>query len=150
MKERILIGADHAGYDLKEQLKKYLSELGYEVEDFGAGKIDPEDDYPVILTPLAYEIAKNPNQKAIVLGGSGQGEAILCNRFPGIRAAVFYGGNLDIIKLSREHNDANVLSLGARFLNIDEAKQAVKLWLDTKFSEDERHIRRISLLDEIE
>jgi ribose 5-phosphate isomerase B len=150
MKEKILIGADHAGYELKEQLKTFLIEKGYEVEDFGAGKLDPNDDYPVILTPLAYELARNPMHKAIVLGGSGQGEAIICNRFPGIRATVYYGGNTEILKLGREHNDANVLSLGARFLSVEEAKEAVSIWLETKFSEDERHIRRITLLDEIE
>ena len=90
---------------------------------------------------------KNSNTKAIILGGSGQGEDMVANKFEGVRAAEYYGGNLEIVKLSREHNDANVLSLGARFLSLEEAKEAVKLWLETPFSNEERHARRISEIE---
>ena len=144
----IYLGTDHAGFKLKESLKTYLAGLGYEVEDFGAFEYDPNDDYPDFIRSVAEAVAKNPDEdRGIILGGSGQGEAMVANRFPGIRAAVFYGGPQDIIKLSREHNNANILSLGARFLSEEQAKQAVKLWLETSFSNEERHIRRIKKID---
>lgn len=140
----LLIASDHAGFELKEKLKVYLAEIGYSAKDFGALSYDENDDYPDFILPLAEEIAKDPeNSKGIVLGGSGQGEAMAANRIKGCRAVVYYGGNLDIIKLSRQHNDANVLSLGARFLTEEEAKAAVKLWLETLFSNEERHSRRL-------
>lgn len=140
----ILIASDHAGFELKEKLKVYLAELGHSAKDFGAFSYDENDDYPDFILPLAEEIAKDPeNSKGIVLGGSGQGEAMAANRIKNCRAIVYYGGNSDIIKLSRRHNDANILSLGARFLAEDEAKQAVKLWLSTPFSGEERHVRRL-------
>lgn len=144
---QIFIASDHAGFELKEKLKVFLTKLGYEVEDKGAFELNPEDDYPDFIYLVAKEIAQNPESRGIILGGSGQGEAICANKFKSVRAAVFYGGDKEIISLSREHNDANVLSLGARFLNEEEAKEAVKLWLETPFSKDERHIRRIKMLE---
>lgn len=147
MKQTILIGADHAGYELKNIIEKYLIEKGYDVEDFGAEILDPLDDFTKILSPLAYKISQNPELKGIVFGGSGQGEAQVCNRHKGVRAAVYYGGNTDIVKLSREHNDANVLSIGARFVNDFDAKTAVDLWLATEFSGDEKYARRNKELD---
>ena len=109
---------------------------------------DPEDDYPDLVRIAAEKVAADPAvHRAMVLGATGQGEAMACNRFPGVRAAVYYGGTTDIITLSREHNDANVLSLGAAFLNHDEVKGAIKLWLDTPFSNAERHVRRIAKID---
>ena len=147
----ILIATDHAGFELKNALVPYLQTLGYEVEDMGAAHLDMADDYPPIMAPLALKIATAPDTYlGIVFGGSGNGEAMVCNRFPGVRAAVYYGGTTDIVKLSREHNDANILSLGARFLSETDMKAAVKLWLDTDFSGEERHARRIELIDEIE
>ncbi len=145
MKQTILIGADHAGFELKNIIEKYLIEKGYDVEDFGANILDPLDDFTKILSPLAYKISQNSALKGIVFGGSGQGEAVICNRYKGVRAAVYYGGNLEIVKLSREHNDANVLSIGARF--VDNAKEAVDLWLTTSFSNDEKYARRNKELD---
>lgn len=144
----IFLASDHAGYELKERLKNYLSSLGYEVEDCGAFEYDQGDDYPDFIFSAAKKVAENPlKNRAIILGGSGQGEAMAANRIKGVRAAVIYSFNEDIIKLSRQHNDANVLSLGARFLSGEEAEAAVKLWLETPFSQEERHKRRIGKLD---
>jgi ribose 5-phosphate isomerase B len=140
----IHIATDHAGFDLKEKLKNYLNELGHEVTDHGAFELNEKDDYPDFISLAAYAVVEDPNARGIILGGSGQGEAMCANRFKGIRAAVFYGGSLEIVKRSREHNDANMLSLGARFVTEDEAKNAVKLFLETEFSNEERHMRRLS------
>ena len=148
---KIYIGADHAGFELKEILKEHLISQDFDVEDCGAEEYEGGDDYPVVLTPLAFKVAEDPeNSRGIVIGKSGQGEAIICNRFPGIRAIVYNSNNLEIIKLGREHNDSNVLSLGAGFISEEEAIEAVDLWLETEFSEEERHRRRNHMLDEIE
>lgn len=156
----ILVGADHAGFELKKKLVDFLRSEGHAVEDMGAEKLVPDDDYPEILAPLAMRVATDPEKYAgIVIGGSGTGEAIVCNRFPGVRAAVYYGGgyndekswsSLDIVRLSREHNDANVLSLGARFVSDEEALAAARLFFGTPFSGEDRHARRIAEIDEIE
>jgi len=144
----IYIGADHRGFKLKEILKIFLKENGHEVVDFGNSNYDENDDYPDFILPVAKKVAESPEQnRGIVLGGSGQGEAMAANRIKGVRAAVIYSYNEDIIKLSREHNDANVLSLGASFLNEEQAKKAVKLWLETPFSGEERHIKRIKKIE---
>lgn len=141
---KIFFAADHAGFEMKNELISYAKELGYEVEDCGAYELNPDDDYPEFIKKAAKAVSEDSeNSKAIILGGSGQGEDMVANKFPNVRSAEYYGGNLEIIKLSREHNDANVLSLGARFISLDEAKEAVKLWLETKFSGEERHKRRI-------
>ena len=147
----IYLGADHAGFDLKEEIKKYLQEQGKEVENLGAFELNPDDDYPDFVRPVAEKVALRQaqgehNTFGIVLGGSGQGEAIVSNRLRGIRAAVYYGGSLDVIKLSRQHNNANILSLGARFLTKEQAIEAVKIWLETPF-EGGRHQRRIEKID---
>ncbi|MBI5045481.1 MAG: RpiB/LacA/LacB family sugar-phosphate isomerase [Candidatus Niyogibacteria bacterium] len=149
----IHIGTDHAGFELKEKLKSYFAEIGYEVKDHGAFGYDAVDDYPDFIRPVAEAVAKDPdNEKGIVLGGSGQGEAMVANRYRGVRAVVFYCPHFnetaqEIIRLSREHNNANVLSLGARFLDEETAKKAVKLWLDTAFQGEERHVRRLKKID---
>jgi ribose 5-phosphate isomerase B len=149
MKQKIFLGADHAGYKLKEEVKKFLLDRGFDIVDKGAGKFDEKDDYPDFIFPVAKEVAKNPNSRGIIFGASGQGEAIAANRIKGIRAALYYGSNPDIVKLSRTHNDANILSLGARFLGKKEAVEAVKSWLNTDFSSEERHTRRIKKLDKV-
>lgn len=143
----IYIGSDHAGFELKEHLKNYLSGLGLEAIDNGAHTLDAEDDYPDFIVPVAKAVAENYENKGIILGGSGQGEAIAANKIVGVRAAVFYGGPMDIITLSREHNDANILSLGARFLSKEEAEKAVRVWLGTPFSRGAHHIRRIDKIN---
>jgi ribose 5-phosphate isomerase B len=147
--KKVYLASDHAGFELKEALLPFLTERGFMPEDLGPFTLDPQDDYPDTLLPLARAIAAEPGACGIVIGGSGQGEAIACNRFKGVRAAVYYGGNLEILKLSREHNNANVLSLGARFITAEEAKEAVLGWLATNFSGDERHARRIQKLDNV-
>ena len=146
-KNKIYLGADHAGFELKEHIMKFLINKGYKVEDQGTYKFDQNDDYPDFIIPVAKNVAKNPNGRGIIFGASGQGEAIAANRTKGVRAAVYYGGNMEIVKLSRTHNNANILSLGARFLTKEEAVKAVKLWLDTDFSNETRHIRRIKKID---
>lgn len=141
----IYLASDHAGFALKENIKKFLADSGYEVKDFGAFKLDPEDDYPDFIKLAAEAVARDPeHSRGVVLGGSGQGEAMVANRYKGVRAAVYYGGAQDIVKLSREHNNANVLSLGARFVTEEEALAAVKLWLETPFSKEPRHARRLA------
>jgi ribose 5-phosphate isomerase B len=148
---KIYIATDHAGYDMKEAIASYVEkDLGYTVADMGAHQNDPNDDYPDFMQLAAQEVSHDPTgSRGIILGGSGQGEAIVANRFPNVRCAVFYGGDLDIVKLSREHNNTNMIALGARFLSLDEAKSAVKLWLETMFLEEERHIRRLKKIEKI-
>jgi ribose 5-phosphate isomerase B len=141
---KIYIGSDHAGFELKEKLKVYIKELGYEIEDKGAFSLDSNDDYPDFIVPVAESVAKDIYSLGLILGGSGEGEQISANKIDGIRAIEYYGGNLEIVKLGREHNNANILSLGARFINEDEAKKAVKIFIDTSFSNEERHVRRLN------
>lgn len=159
---KIYIGGDHAGFELKEKLKVYFGELGYEMEDKGAPAFNTDDDYPDFVMPVAEAVAEGPEsegRRGIILGGSGQGEAICANRVKGARAVVFYGEAVpnkeididgrksadpfEIVKLARLHNDANILSIGVRFVSEDQAKFAIELFLSTKFSGDERHIRRL-------
>ena len=141
---KIIIGSDHAGYELKERIKEYLDGLRVEYEDVGPKSLDPSGDYPDYIISAAKKVAENLKEnKGIVIGGSGQGEAIAANKVKGVRATVYNGGSLDIVKLSRTHNDSNVLSLGARFLTQEEAIKAVEVWLETPFSNEERHKRRI-------
>lgn len=143
---KIHLASDHAGFEIKSELNTFLQERGYEVVDHGAYTYDEVDDYPDLVRKAALN-ATSLDDRAIILGGSGQGEAIVANRIKGVRATVYYGGPIEIIKLSREHNDANVLSLGARFLDSQTAKEAVTTWLETPFSGEERHLRRINKID---
>ncbi|MEK7150591.1 MAG: RpiB/LacA/LacB family sugar-phosphate isomerase [Patescibacteria group bacterium] len=147
MATRVYLAADHAGFGLKEEIKKLLSTHGFEVTDVGAIHLDKADDYPVYMRAAAEAVARDVGSFGIIFGGSGEGEAMVANRVKGVRAAEYYGGALDIIKLSREHNDANILSIGARFVSREGAERAVLLWLETKFSGDERHVRRIKEID---
>jgi ribose 5-phosphate isomerase B len=148
---KIFIATDHAGYEMKQVIASYIEkELGFTVADMGAHQNDPNDDYPDFIHLAAEEVSHDPTgSRGIILGGSGQGEAIVANRYPKVRCAVYYGGPLEIVKLSREHNNANMLSLGARFMSIDDAKAAVKLWLESTFLEEERHTRRLKKLEQI-
>jgi ribose 5-phosphate isomerase B len=157
---KIYIATDHAGFELKEKLVPFLGEMGHEVVDKGAFKLDENDDYPDFIAEASREVslANSVDVRGIILGGSGQGEAIVANKFPHVRAVVFNGqyeskdGSEvpDEIFLTRSHNDSNILSLGARFITEDIAKRAVREWLDTPFSGEERHIRRINKIALIE
>ena len=142
----IVLATDHAGFELKEAVKKSLLELGFEVKDFGALEYEPTDDYPDFINPAAKFISENDNAMGIIFGGSGQGEAMAANRFKGVRAAVFYDGPDEIINLSRLHNNANVLSFGSRFIDAKRAKELIKQWLSVEF-EGGRHQKRIEKLD---
>ena len=144
---KIHLATDHAGLELKEKVKLYLSDLNYEVIDHGAYEYDALDDYPDFIFPCANAVSNDPESKGIILGGSGQGEAMAANRVKGVRAAVFYNGPDEIIKLSRQHNNANILSLGARFMSEQEMYKIIEVWLSTDF-ESGRHQRRIEKLDE--
>ena len=144
---KIHVATDHAGLELKEKVKLYLSDLNYEVIDHGAYEYDALDDYPDFIFPCANAVSNDPESKGIILGGSGQGEAMAANRVKGVRAAVFYNGPDEIIKLSRQHNNANILSLGARFMSDEEMYKIIEVWLSTDF-ESGRHQRRIEKLDE--
>ena len=156
---KIAITTDHAGFEALKELKTYLESLGHECIEYGPTVFDAEDDYPEFMFPAARAVAAGECERGVIMGGSGQGEAMAANRIAGVRAALFYGpvtakaavdadGTLsddpyEIVKLSRQHNDANVLSLSGRFLTLDEMKTALKLWLETPFSGAERHARRI-------
>ena len=163
---KVYFASDHAGYDLKNALVAHVRTLGYEVEDLGAFSLDPKDDYPDFITPCARKVAEEAARggaeaaRGIIIGGSGQGEAMAANRVPGVRAAVFYGpmrvtmaldieggrseDGYDAVRLPRRHNDANVLSIGARFVSGEEADKAVRIFLETPFSGAERHTRRLA------
>lgn len=161
---KIAITTDHAGFGALQQLDVYLQSLGHQTVNFGPKTLDMDDDYPEFMFPAAKAVANGECERGIILGGSGQGEAIAANRIKGVRAALFYGPVLaktaidaegqmstdpyEIVKLSRQHNDANILSLSGRFLTIDEMKTAIKIWLETPFSGVERHARRVKQLDQ--
>jgi len=156
----IYFASDHAGFALKNALVEHVRTLGYDVEDLGPFSLEPGDDYPDYMTPLAKRVASEADARGIIVGGSGQGEAMCANRVSGIRAAVFYGpravtaaldvegghseDGFDAVRLPRRHNDANVLSIGARFVSGEDADTAVRIFLDTPFSDSPRHARRLA------
>ena len=156
---KIYLACDHAGFQLKNVLLEQLPIHGHEVEDCGAFELNPDDDYPDYVKPLADKVLGDPGAVGIVCAGSGQGEAMCANRIQGIRAAVFYGpmpahetldkeggfsqDGYDAVRLSRRHNDANILSIGARFVSPAQAQEAVQTFLTTEFTADERHVRRL-------
>ena len=145
MNKTIVLATDHAGFELKEHVKKILIKKGYDINDFGALEYDNLDDYPDFILPAAKYISEH-KLIGIIFGGSGQGEAMAANRINGIRAAVFYNGPDEIVELSRLHNNANILSIGARFVNNQEVEKVIELWLSTDFEEG-RHEKRINKLD---
>lgn len=142
------LATDHAGFEHKEALKVWLDEERIPYTDHGAMHLDPDDDFVDFITPAAKAVSQKPAEdKAIIFGGSGSGEAMRANQYPHVRAAVYYGGVTDIVSLSRLHNDANVLSIGARFVSVEDTLQAASLWLTTDFSNEPRHIRRIKKMN---
>jgi len=155
---KVYFAADHAGFGLKQSLIPFVRDMGFEVEDCGPASLQDGDDYPDFVLPCARKVSETSESFGIVIGASGQGEAMAANRVKGVRAAVYYGeafgsqndaqGNiLNLIQSVRAHNDANVLSLGARFVTDAAAKSAVKMFLETPFSNGEHHARRIAKLD---
>ena len=147
---KIYISSDHAGFDLKTHLITFFKDKNFDVADKGPFEKNPDDDYPDLIALVAEEVSQNPLEAlGIVIGLSGQGEAMAANKFQNVRAGVYYGGPKEIVELMREHNNANVLSLGAKFLSKEEAEMAVALWLETKFSNDPRHVRRIEKMNDL-
>jgi ribose 5-phosphate isomerase B len=140
---KIAIGSDHAGFRYKEKIKQFLIELGHAVDDFGTDSEEPVD-YPLFIRPVALAVARGEVDRGVVLGGSGNGEAMAANRVRGVRCALCW--NVESARLGRQHNDANVISLGQRMLTEEAALEIVRTWLETPF-EGGRHLRRIQLLD---
>jgi ribose 5-phosphate isomerase B len=140
---RIAIGSDHAGFAYKEGIKEFLMEEGHQVQDLGAYSEEPVD-YPIYIRPVAEAVARGEYDRGIVLGGSGNGEAIVANRVRGVRCTLCW--NVESARLAREHNDSNVLSLGQRLLSLDMALEIVDVWLKTGF-DGGRHARRIEQID---
>jgi ribose 5-phosphate isomerase B len=145
---RVHLGSDHAGFELKQHLAEWLAAHGYEAVDHGAFEYDADDDYPPFCLQAATGVVGDEGSLGIVIGGSGNGEQMAANKVPGVRAALAWDD--DTAKLAREHNDANVVSLGARMLSTDEAVRLVEIFLDTPYSGAERHARRIGMLSEYE
>lgn len=160
----IYFAGDHAGFEMKGKLMEFVRSLGHEVEDLGPFSLDAEDDYPDFVIPLAQKVVDQSKRlnlesekrfnldsetRGIVVAGSGQGEIIAMNRVRGARAALFCPCNFDLIKASRDHNNSNIFAIGARFCTLEQAKEAVRLWLETPFSGDERHVRRLAKIEKL-
>lgn len=146
----VFLATDHAGLEHKQAVDDYLKENGYTTTDFGAFMKNPEDDFPIFISQAARTISTNPEGHAgIIFGGSGQGEAMMANRFPEVRAAVYYGGDTEVVRLAREHNNANVLAIGARFVSIEDSIKAVSLWLSTAPLPDKKYARRNQQIEQI-
>jgi len=143
----IYLGADHAGFNLKEELKKYLKELGYKYEDLGNQQLEPKDDYPDFALAVAEKVAAS-KEKGILICATGFGMAIAANKVKGIRAAVCW--NEFTALQSRQHNDANILCLGGKVIDLETAKKIVRIWLETEFTGEERHVRRLVKVKEME
>lgn len=146
----IHLACDHAGFAHKQAVASWLLAEGANIIDHGAKVLDAQDDFPDFVWLAAAAVSKKPDEtRAIIFGGSGQGEAIVANRFPNVRAAVFYGGDESIVSLSREHNDANVLSIGARFVDIDTSMRIIWNWLHTDALADIKYHRRNQKIEAI-
>ena len=145
---RVYLGSDHAGFELKQHLVNHLSKQGHEVVDIGPRVYDAEDDYPPFCLATGAKVVADPGSLGIVIGGSGNGEQIAANKIAGVRAALAW--KVEVAQLARQHNDANVLSLGAREHTLDEAASFADAFLATPFSGNERHARRIAELTEFE
>lgn len=163
----VYLATDHTGLETKERLKAFLTQEGYQVEDCGAYEYDKDDDYPDFIAKAAQKVSEDPeNSRGIIFGGSGQGEAMTANKFKGVRAGVFYGPVVptraaditgrqssdpyEMLRLTREHNNANILSIGTRFLTDEEILKVAKLWLEAPFTNQERHARRVNKILQIE
>ena len=141
---KIAVGSDHAGFRYKEEIKRFLTDLGHQVTDFGTSSEEPVD-YPLFVRPATSSVARGEVDRGVILGGSGNGEAMVANRVKGIRCAVCW--NAESARLARQHNDANMISLGQRMMSQEQALEIVRVWLETPF-EGGRHVRRIQMIDE--
>jgi len=153
MRTKVYLATDHAGFAYKNIVRNLIEreyEETYEAIDCGSYKHDPTDDYPDFIKKASESVSKSPhNSLGIIFGGSGQGEAMVANKYPGVRATVYYGRETEILTLSKEHNNANILSIGARFVSEELLEEVVRLWLAGRFSQDERHVRRINKMDSL-
>ncbi len=163
---KVYLATDHAGLDIKNKMIDYLKELGYDAQDCGAFTYDKNDDYPDLISEAAKKVSENPESFGIVFGGSGQGEQIVANKFKNVRCALFYSPALpaqaidingneshdeyEMLRLTRAHNNSNMLSLGIRFLTEEQIKNAVKTFLESPFPGDERHKRRVEKIKDLE
>ena len=163
---KIAIASDHAGFELKNKLIEILKGKGHDVADCGPESLNPDDDYPDFIGKASEMVSSDSTITGIVLGGSGEGEQIAANKYKGVRCALFYGpvapvsevdisgkkssDPYEIVRLAREHNDANMLSIAVRFVGDDEAIEAIDLFLNTPFSQEERHLRRVEKIKKIE
>jgi ribose 5-phosphate isomerase B len=145
---RVYLGSDHAGYELKTDLADHLTGLGHQVVDVGPHRYDPDDDYPAFCLVTAARVVADPGSLGVVIGGSGNGEQIAANKVPGARAALAWSEST--ARLAREHNDANLIGVGARMHSREEAFGIVSAFLETPFSDGERHARRIGQIREYE
>ncbi len=145
---KIALGADHAGFDLKEKIKQFLIEEGHEPVDVGALSLEPRDDYPIFAEKAAELVASRKAERGIVVCDTGIGVDIVANKVPGVRSALVH--DEELARRTREHNDTNVLALGAMFLDEDKARRITKNWLETEFSGAERHARRIREIADVE
>lgn len=145
---QVHIGGDHASFELHQELLSFLEAEGHEVVDHGPFEYDAVDDYPVFVLRAAEGVAANPGSRGIVLGGSGNGEQMAANKVEGIRAALCY--NAELAQLAREHNDAQVISIGGRMQSVEEAKEMVRVFLGTDFTGEQRHQRRIDMVTRYE
>jgi ribose 5-phosphate isomerase B len=145
---RVYLGSDHAGFELKGRLVSWLAEAGHEPVDCGPAELRDDDDYPPYVMRAAHHVVSDPGSLGIVIGGSGNGEQIASNKIPGVRAAVAWSD--ETARLAREHNDANVLSLGARMYPIDDALRFAKIFVTTAFSGAPRHVRRLEMITDYE
>lgn len=163
---KVYLATDHTGIELKNKVKDFLQKEGHDVEDCGAYEYDKYDDYPDWISKAAQKVSDNPQERGVIFGGSGQGEAMVANKFKNVRCALFYTPALptqpvniegdkstdpfEIIKLSRLHNQSNMLSIGFRFVTDDDVFKAIKLWLETPDPTEERHLRRIEKISKLE
>jgi ribose 5-phosphate isomerase B len=163
---KVYLATDHAGLEIKNRVIEYLKSLGFETEDCGPFEFNKDDDYPDLISKAAQNVSENPESFGIVFGGSGQGEAIVANKFKNVRCALFYSpatpveavditGNkssdpYEMLKLTRAHNNSNMLALGIRFLTQEQILKAVKIFLESPFPGDGRHVRRIDKIKAIE
>ena len=147
--KKLYLSGDHAGFKLKEKIKHFLIKSGYIIEDIGPHEYNKLDDYPDFVIPMGRKVAKDKNSRGIIIAGSGQGECIATNKIKGIKAGLYHGGPTKIVHTGRGHDNTNILCMGAGFVNEKEAKEAINIFLKTKFAGG-RHARRLKKVERLE